>query len=59
MVRTETECESKKNSQERTAKRERGMELAGKAHTGESRQDRADRTAQTGQSRQDSAHRRE
>ena len=33
------------------------MEQAGKAHTGQSRQDRADRTEQTGQSRQDSADR--
>ena len=28
------------------------MEQAGKAHTGESRQDRADRTAQTGENKQ-------
>jgi hypothetical protein len=33
------------------------MEQAGKAHTGESRQERADRTEQTGQSRQDRADR--
>ena len=44
-------------SRRKGQERERRMEQAGKAHTGESRQDRADRTAQTGQSRQDSADR--
>jgi hypothetical protein len=33
------------------------MEQAGKAHTGQNRQDRGDRTEQTGQSRQDRADR--
>ncbi len=40
-------------SRRKGQERERRMEQAGKAHTGESRQKRADRTEQTGQRRQE------